>query len=200
MDSSNDTHQETKNGQLAREKWAKDIEVGDLLSQRDFNIACGNVFEKEADIILDDSTQRQTVIMALPTNAVKWKASREKIYTIVKDGKLIKIGGTRTGMHTRWASYLCGHHVIERGKSGKMSVTNAHLYHSIELDLLDTESKWELYTWTLPVVQQTINILGEETIITSQTYHAYESCCIKKYKTLTGILPILCDNCDPKYK
>ena len=81
-----------------------------------------------------------------------------------------------------------------------MSVTNAHLYHSIEKDLLETDSKWDFYTWTLPILEQKINILGIETTVIAQTYHAYESCCIKKYKDITGKIPILCDNSDPTYK
>ena len=67
-----------------------------------------------------------------------WEEKREYVYCIVMknndtdDGLIVKIGGTRTGMKDRFGSYLCGHHVIERNKSGKMSVTNAHLYHTIE--------------------------------------------------------------------
>ena len=64
---------------------------------------------------------------------------------------------------------------------------------------IETESIWEFYVWKLPIIQHTISILGYDTIIISQTYHAYESCCIKKYKSLTKTLPLLCDNCDPTY-
>ena len=186
-------------GVVARDKWSKPIVTDNLLSMEDFNKECNNVFIKGADIVLDN-TNRQTVIQTIPVNNKLWSENIEQIYTIVKDGKIIKIGGTRNGMKNRWGSYLCGHHVLERGKSGKMSVTNAHLYHSIEKDLLETESKYEFYTWTLPIVEHTINILGEETKVVSQTYHAYESCCIKKYKSITGIIPIMCDNSDPTYK
>lgn len=186
-------------GIVARDKWSKLIVTENLLSMEDFNKECNNVFVKGADIVLD-YTSRQTVIQTTPVDNKLWSENIEQIYTIVKDGKIIKIGGTRNGMKNRWGSYLCGHHVLERGKSGKMSVTNAHLYHSIEKDLLETESKYEFYTWTLPVVEHIITILGEETKVVSQTYHAYESCCIKKYKSITGIIPIMCDNSDPTYK
>ena len=82
-----------------------------------------------------------------------------------------------------------------------MSVTNAHLYHSIENDLLipDITNIFEFYTWKLPVIDHTIIIFDIETTVISQTYHAYESCCINKYKQITGKFPIMCDNCDPKY-
>lgn len=186
------------NGKNAREKWSKKIDPTGLLSMSDYNKQCNNVFIKAAEIILDDS-KRQTVIQVTPTNT-EWNENKEKIYTIVKDDKVIKIGGTRNGMKSRFSSYLCGHHVIERGKSGKMSVTNAHLYHSIEKDLLDTESKWEFYTWELPITSLQVTILGKDTNIAAQTYHAYESRCIEKYKLITGRIPILCDNSDPDYK
>ena len=186
-------------GQIARDKWSKDINTDDLLSIDDFNNVCGNVFKKAANITLDFS-KRQTVIQASSIDNDDWKKKCEKIYIIVKDGKIIKIGGTRNGMKARFGSYLCGHHVVEREKSGKMSVTNAHLYHSIENDLLKSDSKWEFYTWTLPVLEQKITIFDIETKIIAQTYHVYESCCIKKHKEIIGKIPILCDKSDPTYK
>ena len=186
-------------GQAARDKWAKTLHIETSMSMNEFNLLCDNVFEKAADIKLDEG-KRQTVIEADPVNKKDWNDGREKVYTIVRNGIIVKIGGTRNGMKNRFGSYLCGHHVGERGKSGKMSVTNAHLYHTIEKDLLETDNAWEFYSWTLPEIKHTIIILGIETTVVSQTYHAYESCCIGKYKSLTGTIPILCDNCDPAYK
>ena len=186
------------NGKNAREEWSRNIDPARLLSMAEYNKQCGNVFVKAAEILLDNSSERQTVIQVNPTDAT-WNEHKEKIYTIVKNGKVVKIGGTRNGMKHRFTSYLCGHHVTERGKSGKMSVTNAHLYHSIEKDLLDMESKWEFYTWELPITTIQVTILGENTKIAAQTYHAYESRCIEKYKNMTGNIPIFCHNCDPDY-
>lgn len=185
-------------GQQARDKWSKMLNICNELTVDDFNKECGHVFNKEATIELDTS-DRQTVIQAVPVDKMEWAKNCEKIYLLVKDHKIVKIGGTRNGMKERFTSYLCGHHVCERGKSGKMSVTNAHLYHTIEKDLLDTECVWDIYTWALPVEVLVKNILGTETKINVQTYHAYESICINKYKKLTGHSPILCDNCDPEY-
>jgi hypothetical protein len=117
----------------------------------------------------------------------------------------MKIGGTRTGMKARWGSYLCGHCVSERMNKhgepnpGKMSVTNAHLYHTIEHDLLQG-NKWEFYSWKLPDTTVSVEILGEMIQVVAQTYHAYESRCIELFKTITGHIPQLCDNADPNYK
>ena len=186
------------NGTTARAKWAKAIPTGGL-TIFDFDKTCGYVFTKGADIVIDSSTKRQTTIACEPCDKKDWKTPSEYIYAIVRNSVIMKIGGTRDGMAKRFASYLCGHHVQERGKSGKMSVTNAHLYHTIENDLLDTESTWEFYTWKLPTVTLKVDVLGEETTIVAQTFHAYESRCIKKYKESTGSIPPFCDNCDPGY-
>ncbi len=187
------------NGTPARIKWAKSVPTGGLTIS-EFNETCGDVFKKGADIVLDSSTKRQTTIACEPCDKTEWKTSCEYIYAIVRNNIIMKIGGTRDGMAKRFASYLCGHHVQERGKSGKMSVTNAHLYHSIETDLLNNDtSSWEFYTWKLPTVTLTVDVLGEDTTIVAQTFHAYESRCIKKYKETTGSIPPFCDNCDPGY-
>ena len=109
-------------------------------------------------------------------------------------------------MKERWSSYLCGHCVPERISKkgtpfpGKMSVTNAHLYHTIEEGLIAGES-WQFWIWKLPVTQVTVNILGEPTIVIAQTYHAYESKIIQKFKKMTGgFIPLLCVNADPEYR
>ena len=188
-------------GQCARDEWGKEISSSHLsLSIDDYNNACGDVFKHEANIILDSGSSRQTTIQAQPINNQAWKDSVEKVYILTRNGKVIKIGGTRVPMKGRFGSYLCGHHVIERGCSGKMSVTNARIYHTIEKDLLETDSTWCIYTWTLPIVEHTLNILGIETKITCQTFHAYESRCITKFTNITGKIPLLCNNCDPLYK
>lgn len=189
-----------KNGQKARDKWAKKLDIENLpLSINEFNLECDNVFNLEATIELDRG-KRQTTIEAIPTNIKKWNNNNEKVYIITINDKIVKIGGTRTSMKIRFNSYKCGFHVIERGKSGKMSVTNAHLYHTIEKYLIETKFKWNIYTWTLPIIEHTINILGIDTKVISQTFHAYESIIIKKFKSLTDKIPILCSNSDPNYK
>ena len=186
------------NGAAARQVWSKTVDIGGLLSIGEFNSAIGDEFAFAADIVLDQSA-RQTTIMCVPRDKVSWSEDAEHIYAIVKDGAIVKLGGTRCGMKPRFGSYLCGHHVIERGKSGKMSVTNAYLYHSIERDLLETDAKWSFWTWKLPKVVHVAPILGVDTVIDVQTFHAYESVVIQKYKSITGAIPILCDNADPKY-
>jgi hypothetical protein len=193
-------------GQQARTKWAKDISIENSISIKDFNNLVENKFTKQAEISLDLTEKRQSTLMVNPLDIKEWNSKQEHIYIIVRNDIIMKIGGTRDGMSGRWGSYLCGYYVQERtnknGKPypGKMSVTNAYLYHTIENDIIENKSTWEFYTWILPKTTVTIDIFGEKKEIITQTFHAYESICIKKFKQSTGTIPLLCDNSDPEYK
>ena len=57
--------------------------------------------------------KRQTIIKAVADHP-DWNSEIEAIYAIVRDGKIMKLGGTRNGMKKRWGSYKCGHCVPER--------------------------------------------------------------------------------------
>ena len=192
-------------GEVARNKWSKPL-VSESLTINDYcSKSIGNQFVKVADIVLDDSTTRRTTVQAIPVDENYWKESAEHIYVITRNNEIMKIGGTRTGMKARWGSYLCGFCVAERMNKhgvpnpGKMSVTNAHLYHTIENDLLEG-NKWEFYSWKLPNTVVEVEILGQMVQVIAQTYHAYESKCIENFKNITGHIPQLCDNADPTYK
>lgn len=197
------------NGFLARHTWKKDISCEENPSHiDDFNALCGGVFEEIASIVLEPSEKkRATIDVIVPEkNREKWNTKKEHIYIITRNEYIMKIGGTRDGMKGRWSSYGCGYYVPQRLNKngqpypGKMSVTNAHLYHTIEDDLLEYNSSWKFYIWDLPITEYEINILGKTQKIVAQTYHAYETCCIEKFKDMNGLIPILCDNCDPRYK
>ena len=192
-------------GEVARAKWMK-VLVPEALTIAEYcNSAVGSIFTKMADITLDDAESRRTTIKTIPVIDSLWKETAEHIYIIVRNNEIMKIGGTRTGMKARWGSYLCGHCVAERknkhgeANPGKMSVTNAHLYHTIEHDLLQG-NHWEFYSWKLPAVTVQVDILGTPTSVIAQTYHAYETRCIELFRSMTGHIPQLCDNADPTYK
>ncbi len=194
----------------ARAAWSKYAHVTSQETEairlpfNDFNQSIGGVFQSGATLSLDHSDRRQTVIMAVP-DTPKWNADIEALYAIVRDGRIMKLGGTRTGMKKRFSSYLCGHCVPQRLSAagqpfpGKMSVTNAHLYHTIEDGLLRGED-WKIYMWELPNVQITVDILGTPTVITAQTYHAYESRAMQRFVETAGAIPLLCNNADPNYR
>ena len=192
-------------GSLARTKWTKDI-VPEEMTVTDYcQAALGAEFIKMADIVLDDGETRRTTVKTVPVNEDRWKETAEHIYIIARNNIIMKLGGTRTGMKARWGSYLCGHCVAERlnkhgePNPGKMSVTNAHLYHTIETDLL-LGNTWEFYSWKLPHTTVEVNIFGQMTTVIAQTYHAYETRCIELFRSITGHIPQLCDNADPTYK
>ena len=200
----------------ARAKWSKYQQVTSpetafaRISFDEFNQSCGGVFHAGATLCLDNDRKpngvkkRNSVIKAVPDNQ-DWNTKCEIIYAIVRDGKIMKLGGTRTGMKERWASYKCGHYVSERNKKdgspypGKMSVTNAFLYHTIEDGLLRGED-WKFYIWKLPIVQVTVDILGTPTTVIAQTYHAYESKIMQRFSQVAGAIPLLCNNADPNYR
>ena len=192
-------------GQQARLAWKKAL-IAETCTIETLNAACSGLFSHYANIVLDPNPKRGTTIIASPASAAIWKQAGEYIYAIVKDGVVMKIGGTRTSMGERWGSYLCGHCVPQRNKKngdpypGKMSVTNAHLYHTIEHDLLENEGKWEFWCWKLPVTTVQVEIMGVPTEIIAQTFHAYESRCMEKFREITGHIPQLCDNADPSYR
>ncbi len=194
-------------GKEARDAWAKKITAENSTTTTEYNALCGGKFELKGEIVLDDDPKRQTTLrVARCVHDEVWNEKTEHIYLLVRDGVIMKIGGTRTGLKERWSSYLCGHCVTQRLKKstgeafpGKMSVTNAHLYHTIEKDLLDTGAKWEIWSWKLPVVKINVEILDEQVEVVAQTYHAFESICINKFKKVTGKIPLLCDNSDPNY-
>jgi beta-phosphoglucomutase-like phosphatase (HAD superfamily) len=44
------------------------------------------------------------------------------------------------------------------------------------------------------------NAIDKKVKVIAQTYHAYESIYMADYEEKYNMVPILCDNCDPKYK
>ena len=192
-------------GGQARDAWSKPIITENTISIEQYNEICNNSFIKMGDIKLDSTDKRQSTLTVDADCNTRWSVKKEHIYAIVRDGLIMKIGGTRDGMKGRWGSYGCGYYVPQRSKKdgtaypGKMSVTNAYLYHTIEKDLLYNDAKWEFWTWELPVIKLPVNILNENIDVIAQTFHAYESICIKKFKEVTGHIPLLCDNSDPNY-
>ena len=166
-------------------------------------------FSHIADIVLDTEIsnsgkskgkkKRGTLIKLDNFNKELIDKKKEWLYIIVVNNRIVKIGGTRSGIKDRFGSYLCGHHITERNKSGKASETNKYVYNTIYFYLgLDCDIK--LYGYELPVEEITRNVFGKETKIRVQTYHSYESVLIDEFKKQNGFIPFLCDNSDPDYK
>jgi hypothetical protein len=158
-------------------------------------------FQKVADVVLDADTRRQTVIKFEPTiSADNWKSKQEWLYLFVVDGNIIKIGGTRDGLKNRCGSYLCGHHIAERGRSGDCSKTNALIYNTFEF-YLNLGFEIEMYGYKIEARVLSVPIFDDELIqVTAQVFHAYESRYIDRFRRTYGFLPALCDNSDPNYR
>lgn len=164
-----------------------------------------NYFESVADIILDNEykenkKKRNTLIRFVPCiENKKFDSKCEWLYLITINNYIVKIGGTRTGLKGRVSSYLCGHHIEERGKSGDCSKTNGYVYNTLYFYLL-LNCVVKMYAYKIPENYLNINIFGKNLKIIAQTYHAYETTFLEEYKSNYGQYPILNDNCDPEYK
>ena len=189
-------------------KWIKLIPIKKTILFEEYNRK--EYFTPIADIVLDSELfttekkkgqkKRNTLIQFIPKiSNEEFNKKSEWLYLLIINGRIVKIGGTRTGLKGRVASYLCGHHIEERGKSGDCSKTNGFIYNTFEF-YLQLGCKIEMYGYELPKTQITIEIFGKETKITAQTYHAYESTFLEDYKKIYNEYPILSDNCDPDYK
>jgi len=189
-------------------KWIKLIPLEKTVLFEEYNRK--EHFIPIADIVLDSEVftsgkkegnkKRNTLIQFIPKISTEdFNKKTEWLYLLVINGRIVKIGGTRTGLKGRVSSYLCGHHIEERGKSGDCSKTNGFIYNTFEF-YLSLGCKIEMYGYELPKTEFTIEIFGKETKITAQTYHAYESTFLEDYKKNYDDYPILSDNCDPDYK
>lgn len=170
-------------------------------------------FKKVADIELDEEmfeegknkgTKKRTTLIrsVLTIPERKFNEKFEWIYIFTMNKKIVKIGGTRTSLKERIGSYLCGHHVEGRGKSGKCSVTNAFIYNTFEF-YLKNGYKIEMFGYKLPktIIKISADIaFGEEIEEPVQTYHLLEGMCLKQFKKKYGEYPPLSKNSDPKMK
>jgi hypothetical protein len=189
-------------------KWIKLISTEKTIPFAEYNQQ--KYFTLIADVVLDNeisnsgkkdgNKKRKTLIKFNPTIPTEeFSKKTEWLYLFVINDRIVKIGGTRTGLKGRVASYLCGHHIEERGKSGDCSKTNGFIYNTFEF-YLNLDCRIQMYGYELPRTEVVITIFDKETKVTAQTYHAYESCFLEDYKKNYSEYPVLCDNCDPDYK
>lgn len=176
-------------------KWVKKIQYTTEIRLVDFPLS--TEFVPVSNIILDTSN-RGTLIQFVPLIPKNiWEGTTEWNYIITFNDHIVKIGGTRTGLKGRTGSYLCGHHIRERGKSGDCSKTNGFLYNSI-LYYLMTGVDVKMYGNSLPKKTLHTFVYGEKKNIDVQTFHIYEGVLLERYKFEKGRYPILNDNSSPE--
>lgn len=189
-------------------KWVKLLPINNTILFDDYDQK--EVFVHVADIVLDNEIyldgkkkgekKRKTIIQFVPTiNTDDFKAKNEWLYLLVVNNRIVKIGGTRVGLKGRVDSYLCGHHIQERGKSGDCSKTNAFIYNTLDF-YLQLGCNIKMYGYKLPKTEFEVTIINKTKKVVAQTYHAYESTFLEEYKRSYNSYPLLSDNCDPDYK
>lgn len=189
-------------------KWIKRVYLDDTIPFEEYNRR--DYFIKVADIVSDNEMnltgkkegqkKRNTVIQFVPViDADDYTKKAEWLYIFLMNHRIVKIGGTRVGLKGRVTSYMCGHHVPERGKSGDCSKTNGFIYNTFDF-YLQLGCTIEMYAYLLPRTEIEIQIFDKATTVIAQTYHAYESTFLDDYKKHYHEYPVLCDNCDPDYK
>lgn len=172
----------------------------------DFNISFSNELEisrwvEKYDLIkvasasiepnIIDPTKRLYKVLPVKSQEDQFKTKQDLIYFLVFDGKLVKIGGTMTGLKDRITSYYCG--TRNNRERGTCSVTNYHVSEAI-FAALATGKIVEFYIFKIPQVIINRPILGIEQEISCQVYPAYEKSFIELYCKETGHNPLLSKN------
>jgi len=139
---------------------------------------------------------RQTLIKFVPTISEKdWKKRGEYIYLLIVDGKIVKLGCSRTSKEERTGGYLSGHGIPEI-TGGTAGSTNAFIYWTF-VWLLSQGKKIEMFSAEIPkaIVVQTFFGFTDE--IETQVCHRWERHAMIKYQKQFGKLPPLSSNYDP---
>ena len=95
-------------------KWIKQISIKDTISFDNYNRK--NNFKLVADILLDNDIntktnkkKRKTLIKFSPKISLdEYNKKSEWLYIFTINDRIVKIGGSRTGIYGRASSYLCG--------------------------------------------------------------------------------------------
>ena len=207
MQTLNITNEISKYESSPIKKWIKLINIDKTILLCEYNRK--DKFIKIANVVLDNEVftsgkkqgikKRNTLIKFNPIiPPYDFTKKTEWLYLLIINDRIVKIGGTRVGIRDRTGSYLCGHHILERGKSGSCSNTNGFIYNTLHF-YLNLGHKIQMYGYELPKTTINIKICEIETEIKTQTYHAYESIFLKDYKKTYNGYPIFNDNCDPNY-
>jgi hypothetical protein len=176
--------------------WTKDLKLDKQIRLEEFPLAVN--FKHVANVIATPpDAKRQTVITFDPVIAKgEWSEVNEIVYIFTVDERIVKIGGSFTSLSGRCGSYLCGHHIPQRGKSGDCSKTNGFIYQTFD-HYIRTGHSIKMYAFKIPPVKVTVDIWGETAEVLAQVYPKYETAAMETYKKIVGTYPVLCDNCDP---
>jgi hypothetical protein len=153
-------------------------------------------FKKAADMVLTDSNKIGLKIKYhdyIPS--AEFYEHCDGVYLIVIDGKIVKIGGTLTGLAKRWGSYNNGTDKIRKGASNG-SCANYYVTTAIKAALNNGHSV-EWYYKKLNYEIRTLNIYGieiTENVCVDGGYKIHEKALLTFYKNKTNNYPKLSKN------
>lgn len=153
-------------------------------------------FIKVADMLLNDTNNIGLKMMYKDyITTGEYNERCHGVYLIVIDGKIVKIGGTETGLAKRWGSYNNGTEKIRNG-AGNGSVTNYYVTTAIK-EALKTGHKVEWFYKKMDYEIRTLNLYGisiNENVCTNGTYKMHEKTLLEFYKNQTNNYPKLSSN------
>lgn len=185
---------------MTQSPWVKQLDLSTELHFEEFTLH--TQFVHVADVVsTPPDAKRATIITFQPViDKTTWNdETTQWVYILTINNRIVKIGGTRTGLKSRVSSYLCGHHTEDRGKSGRCSVTNAYIYNTLDYVIKDGGIV-KMYGFRIPSVTVHVNVWGSSVDVEAQVYNAYESKAITMYIRESGHSPQLSKNSDPVHK
>lgn len=127
-----------------------------------------------------------------PVDSIKSKWSiknTEWVYTILYDGRILKIGMTCAGLSSRFDSYNTGK---KRAMIKGTPATTNYMISQCNYLAIRKGIKVEIYGYEIPRVTDKRIICGVEREVVYRIAHDYEGVLIELYRQQTGNIPFLC--------
>jgi hypothetical protein len=141
---------------------------------------------------IDSMSFQGNLVDYIPVADIKalWDASpKEWVYTIVYNGKIVKIGMTSSGLSSRYTSYKSGTTLAMI--KGSCATTNFVVTQCNYLALLKN-IKVEIFAYEIPQLITEQIIFGKKEKVLNKVAHQFESTLINIYKDSKGYIPPLC--------
>tara|TARA_R110000868_G_scaffold60328_1_gene184472 strand:- start:3173 stop:3808 length:636 start_codon:yes stop_codon:yes gene_type:complete len=116
---------------------------------------------------------------------------KECVYILTINRKIVKIGGTYTGMKKRHSSYNCG--TRKARKKGTCSVTNYHITEA-QYAAISEGKLVEWYVYDIPPEPVTRKIWNKTRTVFPKFYTFFETDLCGIYVEITGHRPLLSKN------
>ncbi len=141
---------------------------------------------------IDSTSYQGQLVDYIPIANIKdlWNENpKEWVYTIVYNGKIVKIGMTSSGLSSRYTSYKSGTTLAMI--KGSCATTNFVVTQCNYLALLKG-IKVEIFAYEIPQLITEQIIFGKKEKVLNKVAHQFESTLINIYKDSKGYIPPLC--------